>query len=68
MLQGRAPQPTIESDERVVGTVVGAATLECEAGSLHERVAVSVAEVAVSDDALVVGILRVPTDHGPLPF
>lgn len=51
----------IESDEQVVGTVVGATTLECEAGSLHGR-------VAVSDESLVVGMLLVPTDHGPLPF
>lgn len=51
----------VSSDDEVVGTVVGATTLECEAGQVHGR-------VAVADDGQVVGLLLVPTDHGPLPF
>lgn len=48
-------------DDEVSGVVVGATTLECEAGSVVGR-------VAVSADSQVVGLLLVPADHGPLPF
>ena len=51
----------VESDEQVLGTVIGTTVLECEAGQLVGR-------VAFSDDAKVVGLLLVPVDHGPLPF
>lgn len=51
----------LEPDDEVTGVVVGATTLECEAGSVVGR-------VAISADSRVVGLLLVPTDHGPLPF
>ncbi|MCK6067034.1 MULTISPECIES: hypothetical protein [Microbacterium] len=51
----------LTDDDAVVGTVVGATTLVCEAGEISGR-------VAVDDQGLVVGILLVPTDHAPLPF
>ncbi|ROS23035.1 hypothetical protein [Cellulomonas sp. PhB150] len=51
----------VDPDDEVSGVVVGATTLECEAGSIVGR-------VAVSADSQVVGLLLVPTDHGPLPF
>lgn len=51
----------VETDEQVLGTVIGATVLECEAGQLLGR-------VAFSDEAKVVGLLIVPLDHGPLPF
>lgn len=51
----------VETDEQVLGTVIGATVIECEAGQLLGR-------VAFSDEAKVVGLLIVPLDHGPLPF
>ena len=51
----------IADDDRVIGTVIGATTLECEAG-------VAVGRVALDEDAKVVGILLLPENHGPLPF
>ncbi|KAA9145991.1 hypothetical protein F6B41_17305 [Microbacterium lushaniae] len=51
----------LADDDAVVGTVVGATTLVCEAGEISGR-------VAVDDRGLVVGILIVPVGHSPLPF
>ena len=51
----------LAEDDEVLGTVVGATTLQCEAGELVGR-------VAVTAEGQVVGLLIVPTDHGELPF
>jgi hypothetical protein len=51
----------LSDDDEVVGTVVGATTLVCEAGEMIGR-------VAVNEDGLVVGILIVPEGYAPLPF
>ncbi|GAB3567802.1 DUF3887 domain-containing protein [Spelaeicoccus albus] len=52
----------IEVDEEILGgVVIGQTILECEAGEIVGR-------VAVNDRLSVVGVLLVPTDHGPLPF
>lgn len=51
----------LSDDDEVVGTVVGATTLVCEAGEMTGR-------VAVNEDGLVVGILIVPEGYSPLPF
>lgn len=51
----------VDDDDIVIGSVIGATTLECEAGEMLGR-------VAFDDTSRVVGILVVPTEHGPLPF
>ena len=51
----------LDADERVIGTVIGATVLRCEGGELVGR-------VAFDETSAIVGILIVPTDHGPLPF
>lgn len=51
----------LADDDQILGTVVGATMLECEAGRLRGR-------VAFDEQSRVVGLLIVPVDHGPLPF
>lgn len=51
----------LDDDDQIIGTVIGATTLECEAGQLRGR-------VAFDENSQVVGLLIVPLDHGPLPF
>lgn len=51
----------VAEEDEVVGTVVGATTLVCEAGEMTGR-------VAVNEDGVVVGILIVPEGYGPTPF
>lgn len=51
----------IDDDDRVLGTVVGVTTLNCEAGEIMGR-------VAVDEQLRVVGLLIVPPDYEPLPF
>ena len=51
----------LTEDEEVVGTVIGATRLMCEAGELVGR-------AAFDETDQVVGLLIVPPDHGKLPF
>lgn len=51
----------LTEDEAVVGTVIGATQLMCEAGELVGR-------VAFDETDQVVGLLIVPPGHGKLPF
>ena len=51
----------LDADDSVIGTVIGATVLRCEVGELVGR-------VAFDETSAIVGILIVPTDHGPLPF
>lgn len=51
----------LEEGEAVVGTVIGATRLICEAGEWIGR-------VAFDENDRVVGVLIVPPDHGKLPF
>lgn len=57
-LPGGAP---LDEDDRIIGTVIGATVLDCEAGRVRGR-------VAFDEESRVVGLLLVPLDHGPLPF
>ncbi|MFI2101668.1 hypothetical protein ACH436_00095 [Isoptericola sp. NPDC019693] len=60
--QVELPDGSVVADgEQVLGTVIGTTTLVCEAGEVLGR-------VAFDDASRVVGLLIVPTDHGPLPF
>ena len=52
---------SLDDDEQIVGTVIGATILHCEAGQLRGR-------VAFDEQSKVVGLLIIPMDHGPLPF
>lgn len=52
--------PLAEGDE-VIGIVVGATVLDCEAGQVRGR-------VAFDEQSKVVGLLVLPMKHGPLPF
>lgn len=47
--------------DTVIGTVVGATVIQCEAGEVQGR-------VAFDENNLVVGLLVLPMEHGPLPF
>ena len=51
----------IDEDERVLGTVVGVTTVNCEAGEVMGR-------VAVDEQSRIVGLLIVSPDQSPLPF
>ena len=51
----------LSEDEDVIGTVIGATRLMCEAGELVGR-------VALNETDQVVGLLIVPEHHGKLPF
>ena len=51
----------IEDGDKVLGTVIGVTTLNCEAGEMMGR-------VAVDDERRIVGLLIVPPDYSPLPF
>ncbi|MEM9613676.1 MAG: hypothetical protein AAF962_24065 [Actinomycetota bacterium] len=51
----------LDPDEEVLGSVVAATTLRCEAGELLGR-------IAFDADRKIIGVLIVPEDHGELPF
>ncbi len=52
---------TLDPEESVLGTVIAATTLRCEAGEVLGR-------VAFDHNRKITGILIVPQDHGNLPF
>lgn len=52
---------TLDPEESILGTVITATTLRCEAGDILGR-------VAFDHDRKITGILIVPQDHGDLPF
>jgi hypothetical protein len=54
-------ETVVADDDAIVGIVVGATVLACEAGELAGR-------AAFDDAGLIVGLLIVPVGHAPLPF
>ncbi|MGB5758038.1 MAG: DUF3887 domain-containing protein [Acidimicrobiales bacterium] len=52
---------SLDPDESVLGVMVAATTLQCEAGEMLGR-------IAFDENGKIIGMLIVPPDHGELPF